>query len=117
MKNPGTIDIHPGQPLEQTFQWTTTDGEVPLEGAEIAVRWWKDNEPFFMSTTLDGSIEIVKDGEFCLKLTDEGTSKAAECNRYDIFAFLPEHGNTRVIQGPVQIAPDSNESAIPRQGA
>lgn len=113
MKHPGIISIEPGINLTQKFEWSSTEGPVQLEGAEIAVRWWKGSMAHFVSTTTNGEVKVVGDGEFVVELSHDDTQKAMECQRYDVFAFLPEHGYVRVTQGPVQIAPSAEQAAIP----
>jgi hypothetical protein len=111
------INVTPGQPLVQEFTWQTQGGPIQLEEAQIAVRWWKDGKPSFSSTTECGEVFATGPGAFDLRLSGERASLAAECDVYDAFAFLPEHGLSRITRGPVQIAPTSDEDAIPRQGA
>ena len=110
-----TINITPGQPLVQEFTWDTLEGPVCLDEAKIAIRWWKDGAPHFTSTTENGEVCTTGPGAFDLRLSGGQASVASECEAYDAFAYLPEHGLSRITRG--LIASASSEAAIPRQDA
>jgi hypothetical protein len=111
MSHKNTLSIQPGQPFLQEFTWNTDAGPILLEEASIAVRWWKDGKPAFSSTTECGEIDCSGPGEFTLHLDSQRAAMASQCDVYDAFAFLPEHGLTRITRGSVNTAPSPDQGA------
>ncbi len=106
------LSTHP-----QEFTWTVDGYPVNLLDALIAIRLWKGSTVAYSASTDDGCVTIGEEpGEFSVRLTENGVRLARGCDIYDVVAWLPEHGMTRVIKGNIQHSPGFLESAIHQQG-